>query len=545
MNVNQTTCAATDYEFAWKSIDWKKCEAQVKKLQERIVKARKEGRHGKVQALQWTLTHSFAAKAIAVKRVTTNEGKKTPGVDGVLWSTDKAKYKAVLDLKRNGYKPQPLRRVFIKKANGKLRPLGIPTMKDRAMQALYLMALEPLAEMTADAHSYGFRKERCCQDAIQQCHTVLSHGYSPQWILEGDIKGCFDHISHDWLLANIPTDKVILKNWLKCGVIFKGELFKTEEGTMQGGIISPTLANMTLDGIQPILAQKYKRICRKGKHYSPMVNLVRYADDFIITSAEKEVLEREIKPMLVEFLAERGLELSDEKTVITHIDDGFDFLGFNIRKFKGVLLTQPSKKCVKKFLDGIRHTIDSNKSCKQETLIRLLNPKITGWANYYRCGASSKTFQRVDDQIFRKLWQWAKRRHLKKGKPWVLKKYFHHYKNRNWRFLVVLNKNGKEDIFPLKLAFETKIMRHKKIVSEANPFDREWKEYFEERMTYKMLISLKGRKSLLYMWNKQERKCPICGQEITAETQWNVREKKVSGQTVRYLVHDKCYKQNR
>lgn len=545
MNVNQTTCAATDYEFAWKSIDWKKCEAQVKKLQERIVKARKEGRHGKVQALQWTLTHSFAAKAIAVKRVTTNEGKKTPGVDGVLWSTDKAKYKAVLDLKRNGYKPQPLRRVFIKKANGKLRPLGIPTMKDRAMQALYLMALEPLAEMTADAHSYGFRKERCCQDAIQQCHTVLSHGYSPQWILEGDIKGCFDHISHDWLLANIPTDKVILKKWLKCGVIFKGELFKTEEGTMQGGIISPTLANMTLDGIQPILAQKYKRICRKGKHYSPMVNLVRYADDFIITSAEKEVLEREIKPMLVEFLAERGLELSDEKTVITHIDDGFDFLGFNIRKFKGVLLTQPSKKCVKKFLDGIRYTIDSNKSCKQETLIRLLNPKITGWANYYRCGASSKTFQRVDDQIFRKLWQWAKRRHPKKGKPWVLKKYFHHYKNRNWRFLVVLNKNGKEDIFPLKLAFETKIMRHKKIVSEANPFDREWKEYFEERMTYKMLISLKGRKSLLYMWNKQERKCPICGQEITAETQWNVREKKVSGQTVRYLVHDKCYKQNR
>lgn len=545
MNVNQTTCAATDHEFAWKSIDWKKCEAQVKKLQERIVKARKEGRHGKVQALQWTLTHSFAAKAIAVKRVTTNEGKKTSGVDGVLWSTDKAKYEAVLDLKRNSYKPQPLRRVFIKKANGKLRPLGIPTMKDRAMQALYLMALEPLAEMTADAHSYGFRKERCCQDAIQQCHTVLSHGYSPQWILEGDIKGCFDHISHDWLLANIPTDKVILKKWLKCGVIFKGELFKTEEGTMQGGIISPTLANMTLDGIQPILAQKYKRICRKGKHYSPMVNLVRYADDFIITSAEKEVLEREIKPMLVEFLAERGLELSEEKTVITHIGDGFDFLGFNIRKFKGVLLTQPSKKCVKKFLDGIRYTIDSNKSCKQETLIRLLNPKITGWANYYRCGASSKTFQRVDDQIFRKLWQWAKRRHPKKGKPWVLKKYFHHYKNRNWRFLVVLNKNGKEDIFPLKLAFETKIMRHKKIVSEANPFDREWKEYFEERMTYKMLMSLKGRKSLLYMWNKQERKCPICGQEITAETQWNVREKKVSGQTVRYLVHDKCYKQNR
>ena len=545
MNVNQTTCAAADHDFAWKSIDWKKCEAQVKKLQERIVKARKEGRHGKVQSLQWTLTHSFAAKAIAVKRVTTNEGKKTPGVDGVLWSTDKAKYEAVLDLKRNGYKPQSLRRVFIKKANGKLRPLGIPTMKDRAMQALYLLALEPLAEMTADPHSYGFRKERCCQDAIQQCHTVLSHGYSPQWVLEGDIKGCFDHISHEWLLANIPTDKKVLKKWLKCGVIFKGELYRTEEGTMQGGIISPTLANMTLDGIQPILAQKYRRYSKGGKLYSPMVNLVRYADDFIITSAEKEVLEREIKPMLVEFLAERGLELSEEKTVITHIDDGFDFLGFNIRKFKGVLLTQPSKKCVKKFLDGIRYTIDSNKSCRQETLIRLLNPKITGWANYYRCGASSKTFQRVDDQIFRKLWQWAKRRHPKKGKRWIANKYFHFYKTRRWRFLVESEKNGRKDIFPLKLAFETKILRHKKIKSEANPFDAEWKEYFEERMTYKMLLSLKGRKSLLYMWNKQERKCPLCGQPITAETQWNVREQKENGQIIRYLVHDKCYKQNR
>lgn len=545
MNVNQTTCAAADHGFAWKSIDWKKCEAQVKKLQERIVKARKEGRHGKVQSLQWTLTHSFAAKAIAVKRVTTNEGKKTPGVDGVLWSTDKAKYEAVLDLKRNGYKPQPLRRVFIKKANGKLRPLGIPTMKDRAMQALYLLALEPLAEMTADPHSYGFRKERCCQDAIQQCHTVLSHGYSPQWILEGDIKGCFDHISHEWLLANIPTDKRVLKKWLKCGVILKGELYRTEEGTMQGGIISPTLANMTLDGIQPILARKYRRYSKGGKQYSPMVNLVRYADDFIITSAEKEVLEREIKPMLVEFLAERGLELSEEKTVITHIGDGFDFLGFNIRKFKGVLLTQPSKKCVKKFLDGIRYTIDSNKSCRQETLIRLLNPKITGWANYYRCGASSKTFQRVDDQIFRKLWQWAKRRHPKKGKRWIANKYFHFYKTRRWRFLVESEKNGRKDIFPLKLAFETKILRHKKIKGEANPFDAEWKEYFEERMTYKMLLSLKGRKSLLYMWNKQERKCPLCGQPITAETQWNVREQKENGQIVRYLVHDKCYKQNR
>lgn len=462
MNINKTMCATTDHSSAWKSIDWKKCEAQVKKLQERIVKARKEGRHGKVKSLQWTLTHSFSAKAIAVKRVTTNEGKKTPGVDGVLWSTDKAKYEAILSLKRNGYKPQPLRRVFIKKANGKLRPLGIPTMKDRAMQALYLLALEPIAEVTADPYSYGFRKERCCQDAIQQCHIILSRKNSPKWVLEGDIKGCFDHISHEWLLNNIPMDTKILKKWLKCGVIFKGELFKTEEGTMQGGIISPTLANMTLDGLSDLLATKNKRVNRKNEKYSPMVNMVRYADDFIITGRTKETLE-EIKPMLIKFLAERGLELSEEKTLITHIDDGFDFLGFNIRKFKGVLLTQPSKKSVKKFLDSIRYVIDSNKSCKQETLIRLLNPKITGWANYYRCGASSRTFQKVDNQIFQKLWQWAKRRHPKKGKRWIANKYFHFYKTRRWTFLVKSIKNGKVDIFPLKFMFDTKIIRHKEI----------------------------------------------------------------------------------
>ena len=257
----------------------KSAKHRLKKLQERIVKARKDGRHGKVKSLQWTLTHSFYAKAIAVKRVTTNEGKKTSGVDGVLWSTDKTKYEAILDLKRNAYKPQPLRRVFIKKDNRKLRPLEIPTMKDRAMQALYLLALEPLAEVTADPHSYGFRKERSCQDAIQQCHIILSRGNSPKWVLEGDIKGCFDHISHEWLLDNIPMDTKILKKWLKCGVIFKGELFRTDEGTMQGGIISPTLANMTLDGMIDLLATQNKRVCRKDEKYSPMVNMVRYADD--------------------------------------------------------------------------------------------------------------------------------------------------------------------------------------------------------------------------------------------------------------------------
>ena len=355
-NLLDQSCAPTDnLQSNWDRIDWTKAEQAVKKLQARIVKAQKEGRHNKVKALQWTLTHSFYAKALAVKRVTSNGGGCTPGVDKEIWDTPKAKMQAITQLKRRGYQPMPLRRVHIKKSNGKLRPLGIPTMKDRAMQALYLMALEPVSETTADTRSYGFRKERCCMDAIQQCHNILRKGYSPEWILEGDIKGCFDHISHEWLLANIPMDKAILRKWLKCGYVFNKQMFPTEEGTPQGGIISPTLANMTLDGLQKALADRYKRHHVNGKLYSPMVNLVRYADDFIITCENKETLENEIKPLVAEFMSDRGLTLSEEKTVITNVHDGFDFLGFNIRKYGKDILTKPTKKSEKRFMENIPH----------------------------------------------------------------------------------------------------------------------------------------------------------------------------------------------
>lgn len=547
MNDIKTSCAPADNrQTSWDSINWLRCELAIKKLQARIVKAQKEGRHGRVKTLQWTLTHSFYAKALAVRRVTSNSGSKTAGVDLVTWEESETKFQAIGTLKRRGYQPQPLRRIHIKKSNGKLRPLGIPTMRDRAMQALYLMALEPVAETTADTRSYGFRKERCTMDAVQQCHNVLRKGYSPEWILEGDIKGCFDHISHEWLLNNIPMDKVMLRKWLECGFVFNKQLFPTEEGTPQGGIISPTLANMALDGLQKVLADRYKRRSVKGKLYSPMVNLIRYADDFIITSENREVLETEIKPLVAEFLAERGLTLSEEKTMITNINDGFDFLGFNIRKYKNQILTKPSKPAQKRFLAKVRTTIKSNKACKQESLIRLLNPMITGWGNYYKHGATRDAFHWADHQIYNALWQWAKRRHSKKGKRWIADKYWHVAKGKGWHFASYFKKsNGKQDSLKLKLLSNICFAQYTQIKGGANPFDPECDKYFDQRETQKMLVTLKGRNSLLYLWKKQDRKCPLCGMPIDRVLPWNVTEKVVNGKIQRSLVHDKCYKQFR
>lgn len=542
MNENRNmTCAPSDRTLNWTSIDWNKAEEAVKKLQARIVKAQKEGKYGKVKALQWTLTHSFYAKALAVKRVTSNSGAKTSGVDGIRWSTPNTKFQAIATLKRRGYKPQPLKRVNIKKSNGKLRPLGIPTMKDRAMQALYLMALDPVAETTSDKFSFGFRKNRRCADAMVRCHTLLSRSYSPEWVLEGDIKGCFDHISHEWLLRNIPIDKEILRKWLKCGYIFKGEMYPTEEGTPQGGIISPTLANITLNGIEKILA-RFRTTYRNGMRYNPKVSLVRYADDFIITGASKELLENEVKPALIEFFKERGLELSEEKTVITHISEGFDFLGFNVRKYGDTLLTKPSKKGIKKLTDKVKELLKSHRVVKQEEILMMLNPILTGWSMYYRYSAASETFRKVDKRIFDMIWRWCRRRHANKCLGWIKNRYFHRVNNRDWCFGIAKPTPNGSTHFLLTRLFDTKIAKYPQIKSDANPYDTEWYDYFLERDLLRMKESLKGKKSLIYMWERQHRCCPICGEPINKETPWRTMKLTENGETKLRLVHETCYK---
>ena len=527
----------------WKNIDWHKAEQEVNRLQIRIVKATQQKDYNAVKRLQYLLTHSFYAKALAVKRVVTNDGRKTPGVDGVLWNTSAKKMKAVLSLTDKGYRARPLRRVYIeKKDKKKKRPLGIPTMYDRAMQALYALALEPVAETTADGKSFGFRKGRCAQDACEYLFNALSRKHiSPKWVLEGDIKGCFDHISHQWLLDNIPTDKVMLCKWLESGFVFNRQLFPTEEGTPQGGIISPTLANMALDGLQAMLAENFKLRRTKMGYFNPMVNLVRYADDFIITCSDRETLETLVRPAVSEFLQARGLTLSEEKTKITHIDEGFDFLGFNVRKYKGTLLIKPSKKNVKEFLAKIKAIIRKNQAIRQDKLIGLLNPVITGWGNYYKGCVAAKTFKNADAQIFYKLWAWALRRHRHKGKKWVYNRYFLSKKGRAWTFGTMLKNNGKP--FPYTLKYLSDIdtkTKPIKIRSKANPFDPEWRPYFEMRNRMKMLSSLKGKQGFLRMWEKQNQRCPLCGEIIDADKIWTIAELADKSGKSKIIAHDRC-----
>lgn len=544
--MNGQPCASPGIATCWEAIDWQKALAYVKKLQVRIVKAQKEGHYSKVKSLQWLLTHSFYAKALAVKRVTSNQGKRTSGVDHELWLTPQAKFNAISKLNRRGYHPQPLRRHYIRKKNGKMRPLGIPTMTDRAMQTLYKFSLEPIAETYADPNSYGFRIGRSTHDAIEQCFTDLNKGKSPEWILEGDIKGCFDHISHQWLLENVPMDTQILEKWLKCGFVETGKLFPTDEGTPQGGTISPTLMNMTLDGLERLLQERLPtRQKVNGRTHFNKLNFVRYADDFIITGESPEFLRDKVLPIVKEFLTERGLQLSEEKTVITHIEDGFDFLGKNIRKYNGKLLIKPSKTSVKSFLAKVRSIIKGNKSTKQETLIRKLNPVIRDWVNNQRYVVSSKVFSRVDYEIYKCLWQWAKRRHKKKSHKWIAQKYWHHIGSRQWTFSVPYENQSAEGeplYCKLEYATDTKIIRFKKIVAEANPFDEYWTDYFEEREGEKLLNSTKGREKLLTIWRRQHRRCPVCGDLITSETGFEVYAS-AGKNSQKNMVHKECHKE--
>src|SRR5262252_9113834 len=339
--------ATTDRPLTWHQINWRRAERTVRRLQTRIAQAPLAGKWGKVKALQRLLTHSLSGKALAVRRVTENTGKRTPGGDGETWKTPEQKTAAMYSLHQRGYHPRPLRRVYIPKSNGAQRPLSIPTMQDRAMQALYLLALDPVAETMAEPNSYGFRLERSTADAIDQCHRVLSQRASAQWIFEGDIRACFDSLSHDWLVAHIPLDTAILRKWLQAGFMDQHLFSPTETGVPQGGVMSPVIMNLALTGLERHITGALPTF--QGTHRTK-VHVIRFADDFIITGSSKDFLEQEVQPLVEQFLAARGLALAREKTRVTPIEEGFDFLGTCVRKYHGKLLCTPAKKNVRSFL---------------------------------------------------------------------------------------------------------------------------------------------------------------------------------------------------
>lgn len=544
--INKTVNAPLDGSL-WLKADWRQAHRNVKRIQHRIVEAVKAQRWRTVRQLQRLLTRSLSAKLLAVKRVTENRGARTPGVDGAVWRTSAAKSKAVLSLQSKHYKAKPLKRILIPKAEqGKQRPLSIPTLKDRAMQALYKLGLEPITETQADKHSYGFRPGRSTADAIAQCFNVLAAPHRAEWVLEGDIQGCFDNIHHKWLLSHVPMNKRILKQWLKAGFMEANDWYPTRRGTPQGGIISPVLMNIALDGLCQCLHEEFGAPkSQKTRQYK--VHPVRYADDFVITGISKALLEREVKRVVEQFLQTRGLTLSQEKTRVTSIYQGFDFLGQTIRKYRNKVLITPSKESQKAFRRSIKEKLVKLKTAPQTVVIKTLNPLIMGWGNYHRHVVSKQVFSQLDSWLWGKLWKWSYQRHPNKTKRWVARKYYHTILLSNWRFCTKNLPSAKIPRTILWKMASIPIHRHVKVRGDANPYDKACMRYFEQRQT-KHLQQVVRKRNTLLLYKRQAGKCPMCQLNITLEDKWCVhhepaRAKRGTDATNLLLLHPHCRRQ--
>ncbi|HEV8712872.1 MAG TPA: reverse transcriptase domain-containing protein [Candidatus Binatia bacterium] len=409
-----------------------------------------------------------------------------------------------------GYQPQPLKRIYLSKKNGKQRPLSIPVMEDRARHAVYLQTLEPLAETLADRNSYGFRPQRRCAAAIDQCFKVLSQKDSATWIVEGDIQGFFDHIAFPWIEEHIPMNKRLLAQWLRCGFSDRGTLYPTTAGVPQGSLISPVLSNRVLDGLEQVVCGSLRFRRRHNLHY------VRGADDFIVTANSREVLTDVILPRINAFLAERGVRLSAEKTVLTPISQGFDFLGPTVRKHErhtgkpAKLRITPSQASFQALQAKVRTRCKQAAGATSEQLSDALNPLLRGWANYHRHILGGQSFAQLDSFVWRRLYRWVQRRHPHKTGHWITDRYFPHRKGEAWRFTDPTT--GKQVIHVQEAV---KSQRYVKVKGDANPFDPKWEAYFQDRdRTLALCASAAFRATLL---RQQHGLCPGCWQVIQVE----------------------------
>lgn len=463
----------------WQDVDWHAVESSVRRVQERIFRATQRQDWQRVRSLQKLLARSTSNKLLAIRRVTQeNQGKRTPGVDGLVYDSPAARMALGQEnLSLNGYRPRPVRRIYIPKGDGRQRPLGIPTVKDRVMQAIVKAALEPEWEARFEANSYGFRPGRCTLDAIEQIFAVLHQEGSSAWILDADISGCFDHIAHEPLLAHIPVFRTTVRRWLKAGVVELGHYTQTEAGTPQGGVISPLLCNIALGGMERLFGCETPDgrylLPSKRKGLNRGVSLIRYADDFVVTAPSRAVLVEHVIPLLTAFLAERGLTLSEAKTRIVHRDEGFHFLGFTIRRHGRKLLVTPQKEKVQVHLRRLKAILDGNKTAPVEHVVHQLNPVIWGWANYYRAGCASATFSAVSHRLWQMTWRWAKRRHPNKTSQWVFERYYRRVGTREWVFGTART--------TLRNPAQMHIRRHAKVRHYHSPYDPSQRQYWAQR----------------------------------------------------------------
>lgn len=502
----------------WTSIDWPQASARVRNLRQRIFRATQEQDWRKVRDLQRLLLRSYSNLALSVRQVTqVNDGRKTPGVDGETALTSAERGKLLHQL-RQGRLPaaRPTRRVYIPKADGKQRPLGIPTIRDRVRQHVVKTALEPSWEARFEPTSYGFRPGRSVHDAVRHLWLFLRKqpraSFRHEWVLDADIRAAFDHISHAYILERIggfPARDEI-RAWLQAGYLDMGTLHETAAGTPQGGVISPLLANIALDGLHEVL----RRYRIPGSH-TGRLGYVRYADDFVVLAPTREALEQ-VKLTVSGWLAERGLELNEEKTRIVHLDEGFNFLGFTLRRYdNGKLLITPQKDKVLAKLREIKRWLNANKQLPHDKVIKHLNPILRNWAAFYRHQNAKDTYCYAEWRVFRMLWEWAMRRHPNKRMGWVKRRYFRHLDGRDWRFAAETElRRGKRMTVALIDVTKTTIIPHVLVQEGASTDDPRLRSYWAARNRQKGAIRYDADRAKLRICRQQNWKCLVCKEPL-------------------------------
>jgi RNA-directed DNA polymerase len=505
-----------DAVLGWELIDWQTVEHNVRRMRQRIFTAAKAGDLKRVRRLQRLMLRSRSNTLVSVRRVTErNAGRLTAGVDGEVVITAKARMDLAdrIDRSTKLFVALPVRRVFIPKAGGKRRPLGIPVILDRVHQARVVNALEPEWEARFESKSYGFRPGRGCHDAIESVYlTAAGKAAKRRWILDADLAGAFDRISHEHILdqlGSFPAREQV-RRWLKAGVVENGRLLRTEEGTPQGGVISPLLLNVALDGMETAAGARYHTTASQtGLSVAGCPVLIRYADDFVVCCHSRQQA-LEAKARLAAWLTPRGLSFNEQKTQVVMLEDGFDFLGFNVRSYDGKLLRKPSKQAVKRIRERLRTELRSLRGANAQAVIKRLNPIIRGWAAYYRTVVSSRIFKMLDHYLWQLTYKWATSSHPNKPKAWIFRRYYGKFnRSRQDRWVFGDRDSG---AYLHKFAW-TGIVRHQIVRYKASPDDPTLTDYWTWRRR-KAPLPINNTSQRLYQ--AQNGRCPICKTALPA-----------------------------